>query len=584
MNPIGYRSGFLLSLAALFVAMGTISAAAQTYATYSPGRVMWVTQPAVKGAPAPVFSGPGRSYAPAGFLEVGEEVRVTAKSGNWFRLESRSGQGERFVYVGRLTGTRPTEARVTTTTMYATKRSNVRVGPGTAYDKVGLLEVGDEVRVTDKIGSWFKLEPKTGQQDQFVYGPLLTSTRSTIETITYNNGDRYHGQMQHGKRQGSGVYTWAYGDRYEGDFVDGKRTGRGIYTWANGNRYEGDFVDGKRTGRGTMVWKNGDRYEGSWKDNEPYEFATGADIGRAMQCIERTGGKSFRNRCDQPLAFSYCYKKASVGSTCGNPGIKEWVGKPEHYYNHFIPVRPGARFEVPYADREEISYAVCPQRRSGTFFHAVSSSPGKFKCRSLYPWIPRRKAERSAQLVERARREAVQTAAQRRAREQERLAAERATRERERAAGAQSQYWGAYVEDWTGTGYDPGNEVYGLAWNASSMEAAQRSAEQGCARRGGKDCSRRGSDTNIYVFSTSSTRNDRLGPGREFVVLRKRCIVIAKTPPDGPNPGVFEVAFGDTVSQATHRLHETESLRPEHIQVNKCNLSRHDISRPKETT
>ena len=66
----------------------------------------------------------------------------------------------------------------TSLVMYATKRSNVRAGPGTGYGKVGLLEVGEEVRVSAKIGSWFKLEPKAGQRERFVYAPLLASKRT----------------------------------------------------------------------------------------------------------------------------------------------------------------------------------------------------------------------------------------------------------------------------------------------------------------------------------------------------------------------------------------------------------------------
>ena len=38
--------------------------------------------------------------------------------------------------------------------MRAAKRSNVRSGPGTEHGKVGLLEVGDEVRVTDLVRGW----------------------------------------------------------------------------------------------------------------------------------------------------------------------------------------------------------------------------------------------------------------------------------------------------------------------------------------------------------------------------------------------------------------------------------------------
>ena len=62
--------------------------------------------------------------------------------------------------------------------MRALKRSNVRAGPGTSYTKIGLLEVGEEVRVIERSGDWFKLEPRPGQPARFVYAPLLTATRS----------------------------------------------------------------------------------------------------------------------------------------------------------------------------------------------------------------------------------------------------------------------------------------------------------------------------------------------------------------------------------------------------------------------
>ena len=126
--------------------------------------------------------------------------------------------------------------------MYAPKRSNVRAGPGTSYRKVGLLEAGEQVRVTAKTGSWLKLEPKAGQQERFVYAPLLTLVRpesGTGETkkATASSGlvtktitgkkTRYHGQTRDGKPHGRGVKTWSSGTRYEGEFRDGRPHGRG---------------------------------------------------------------------------------------------------------------------------------------------------------------------------------------------------------------------------------------------------------------------------------------------------------------------------------------------------------------------
>ena len=61
--------------------------------------------------------------------------------------------------------------------MWAAKRANVRAGPGTSYEKVGLHEVGEEVRVVERIGDWFKLKPRSGQPKRYVYAPLLGETK-----------------------------------------------------------------------------------------------------------------------------------------------------------------------------------------------------------------------------------------------------------------------------------------------------------------------------------------------------------------------------------------------------------------------
>ena len=205
--------------------------------------------------------------------------------------------------------------------MWAAKRSNVRAGPGTTYDKVDLLEAGTEVRVTGKTGSWFRLEPKPDQPARFVYAPLLTDTRPTARTVTYANGARYYGPARNGEPHGRGVFTWTGGERYEGDFVDGERHGRGIYTtpdkragiqrydgeWhdgkmtgrgasihANDTRYEGDFVDGQATGRGVWTWPNSNRYEGDFVDGQRtgrgvFTWANGSSYEGEFVNGQRTG-------------------------------------------------------------------------------------------------------------------------------------------------------------------------------------------------------------------------------------------------------------------------------------------------------
>ena len=196
---------------------------------------------------------------------------------------------------------------------YAAKRSNVRAGPGTSYEKVGLLEAGEKVHVMAKTGNWFKLTPQGGAAERFVYAPLLAAARPesgtgaattaasiglVIRTITFNNG-RYHGQTLNGKEHGRGVYTWTDGDRYEGEWRDGNRTGRGVYTWPNGNRYEGEWRDGNRTGRGTYTFADGDSYTQEWRGGEYF------DVHRPEPTcleVERVRG-----------SFAYWINRCSVG-------------------------------------------------------------------------------------------------------------------------------------------------------------------------------------------------------------------------------------------------------------------------------
>ena len=277
----------------------------------------------------------------------------------------------------------------TSTVMYAAKRSNVRSGPGTGYGKVGLLELGEKVRVTAKTGSWLKLEPKAGQQRRFVYAPLLTTEPSeasggtkraaassglTTRTITYNDGARYRGQTRDGRLHGRGTYTWKGtgeyagregryegewrngkrnghgsqvwpagaryegewrngkrnghgsqvwpdGDRYEGNFVDGELTGRGVFTWGTGNRYEGDFVDGKQTGRGRFTFADGDGYTQEWRDGKARHVhkpsSTCLDVKRSGRGLAR-----WVNRCPVGIDVTWrdeggCQSRPDKKFPCG---------------------------------------------------------------------------------------------------------------------------------------------------------------------------------------------------------------------------------------------------------------------------
>jgi uncharacterized protein YgiM (DUF1202 family) len=58
---------------------------------------------------------------------------------------------------------------------FALKISNVRAGPGTSYDTVDRLRIGQEVRVTGKVDgrNWYQIALSQGREG-FVFGSLLT--------------------------------------------------------------------------------------------------------------------------------------------------------------------------------------------------------------------------------------------------------------------------------------------------------------------------------------------------------------------------------------------------------------------------
>ena len=63
------------------------------------------------------------------------------------------------------------------------------------------------------------------------------------ETINYDNGDKYVGDVSNGVRHGQGTYTFASGEKYVGEWKDGKRHGQGTKTFADGRIEEGIWKD-----------------------------------------------------------------------------------------------------------------------------------------------------------------------------------------------------------------------------------------------------------------------------------------------------------------------------------------------------
>ncbi len=56
-------------------------------------------------------------------------------------------------------------------------------------------------------------------------------------------GDTYEGEMNAGKREGQGVYTWSNGTVYEGAYQNNSKRGQGKLTMPDKSVYTGQSVE-----------------------------------------------------------------------------------------------------------------------------------------------------------------------------------------------------------------------------------------------------------------------------------------------------------------------------------------------------
>lgn len=114
--------------------------------------------------------------------------------------------------------------------------------------------------------------------------------KAKIQTIKFDNGDRYVGPLRKGKMHGKGTLYLKDKSKYEGEFINGKFTGMGKFTYPDGAYYigqfknykfcgqgefhdsygnimKGQFVDDKMNGKGSIYFKSGNVYEGEMKND-----------------------------------------------------------------------------------------------------------------------------------------------------------------------------------------------------------------------------------------------------------------------------------------------------------------------------
>ena len=85
------------------------------------------------------------------------------------------------------------------------------------------------------------------------------------------DGTKYDGEWQDGKRHGHGVLTKPDGTVYVGEWANNKPHGQGTITYPNGKRYLGEWANGTRHGSGVEINPDGTKCFGEWVNGKLFE-------------------------------------------------------------------------------------------------------------------------------------------------------------------------------------------------------------------------------------------------------------------------------------------------------------------------
>lgn len=104
------------------------------------------------------------------------------------QAQQKAGAGQRLLFAANYQGS--FDVIEVNRLMRAAKRVNLRSGPGTDYEKIGVLEVGEVVWVTGEVGAdWMRMVTRRGRV-AFVYAPLLAHLSQPVATADYADAVR----------------------------------------------------------------------------------------------------------------------------------------------------------------------------------------------------------------------------------------------------------------------------------------------------------------------------------------------------------------------------------------------------------
>ncbi len=113
----------------------------------------------------------------------------------------------------------------------------------------------------------------------FVTAPALSYSGKCVSgdcsngrgVYLYDNGNRYSGEFEDYKLNGTGTFEFNSGKwkggKYTGQWKNNKMHGRGTFYYANGSTYAGEWENNKYNGRGTFTYPYGKEVTGRWRDS-----------------------------------------------------------------------------------------------------------------------------------------------------------------------------------------------------------------------------------------------------------------------------------------------------------------------------
>ena len=115
----------------------------------------------------------------------------------------------------------------------------------------------------------------------YYVGQIADSLFNGYGKMTYADGTVYQGEWKDGMWDGQGELSYPDGDYYKGELSNHQFSGFGKYIYSDGTSYEGYWQDNMFNGSGTMLYANGSIYAGEWKDDRKdgvgvlYDSSTG---------------------------------------------------------------------------------------------------------------------------------------------------------------------------------------------------------------------------------------------------------------------------------------------------------------------